>query len=87
MYPVSVFPTTSFMGSKASQYEERMQGQDTDSDVESEPERTEPEEEEEEEASHEKRGMGRLLASNGRGDLATALRRDVNIITFAHACK
>ena len=31
--------------------------------------------------------MGRLLASNARGDLANALRRDVNIITFAHACK
>ena len=31
--------------------------------------------------------MVRLLASNARGDLATALRRDVNIITFAHACK
>ena len=77
----------SSMGSKASQYEERMKGQDTESDVDSEPERTEPEEEEEEEASHEKRGMGRLLASNARGYLANALRRDVNIITFAHACK
>ena len=31
--------------------------------------------------------MGRLLASNARGDRATALRRNVNIITFAHACK
>ena len=64
-----------------------MKGQDIDSDEDSGPERTEPEEEEEEEASHDKKGMGRLLASNAIGDLATALRRDVNIITFAHVCK